>query len=73
MEDSYKMGETLNGESGLDINQEKQIIEDALSHLNLENATNATITLAMKDLGIQRCVTYMLFHLFSCFYLLFIL
>ncbi|KAL8112885.1 hypothetical protein AgCh_020258 [Apium graveolens] len=31
MEDPYKMGETLNGEGGLDIYKEKQIIEDALS------------------------------------------
>lgn len=53
-EDPYKMGEALNGERGLDINKEKQIIEDALSQLNHENATNETITLAMKELGIQR-------------------
>ncbi|XP_074354978.1 fatty acyl-CoA reductase 3-like [Apium graveolens] len=54
MEDPYKMGETLNGEGGLDIYKEKQIIEDALSQLNHENASNETITLALKELGILR-------------------
>ncbi|XP_074326145.1 fatty acyl-CoA reductase 3-like [Apium graveolens] len=54
MEDPYKMGETLNGEGGLDIYKEKQIIEDALSQLNHKNAYNETIILALKELGIQR-------------------
>lgn len=54
MEDPYKMGETLNGERGLDVNHEKQVIEEALFQLNQQNATNEAITAAMKELGIQR-------------------
>ncbi|KAL1823788.1 hypothetical protein DCAR_0311796 [Daucus carota subsp. sativus] len=58
VEDPYKMGETLNGERGLDVNHEKQVIEEALFQLNQQNATNEAITAAMKELGIQRARHY---------------
>ena len=54
LENSYSMGETLNGTSGLDINMEMKIVEERLSELRAWEATEGDITLAMKDLGIQR-------------------
>ncbi|XP_031112843.1 alcohol-forming fatty acyl-CoA reductase-like [Ipomoea triloba] len=57
-ETPYQMGETLNGKCGLDIEREKKIIEETLKTLRAENASEKSITLAMKDLGIQRARTY---------------
>ncbi|KAI3748187.1 hypothetical protein L6452_11109 [Arctium lappa] len=55
LETPYKLGETLNGANGLDINTEKKIIEEKLKELSSdETATDKSITLAMKDLGIER-------------------
>ncbi|MBA0553078.1 hypothetical protein Golob_012295 [Gossypium lobatum] len=54
LENSYSMGETLNGVSGLDINFEKNVIEQKLNELRLLGASDKEITQAMKDLGIQR-------------------
>ncbi|MBA0609834.1 hypothetical protein Godav_010767 [Gossypium davidsonii] len=54
LENSYSMGETLNGVSGLDINFEKNVIEQKLNELRLLGASDKDITQAMKDLGIQR-------------------
>lgn len=56
LENSYSMGETLNGVSGLDINVEKKIIEEKLDELRLQGASDKEITRAMKDLGIERFV-----------------
>ncbi|GLU19213.1 hypothetical protein SLE2022_354740 [Rubroshorea leprosula] len=58
LENSYSMGETLNGVSGLDIDAEKQIAEDKLNQLQAQGASPQAITQAMKDLGIQRANTY---------------
>lgn len=58
LENSYSMGETLNGVSGLDINFEKGIIEQKLNELRLQGASDKDITQAMKDLGIQRLVIF---------------
>ncbi|KAG4185839.1 hypothetical protein ERO13_A08G004500v2 [Gossypium hirsutum] len=58
LENSYRMGETLNGVSGLDINFEKKIIEQKLNELRLLGASDKDITQAMKDLGIQRARFY---------------
>ncbi|KAG8484832.1 hypothetical protein CXB51_021721 [Gossypium anomalum] len=58
LENSYSMGETLNGVSGLDINFEKKIIEQKLNELRLLGASDKDITQAMKDLGIQRARFY---------------
>ncbi|KAK5818465.1 hypothetical protein PVK06_023402 [Gossypium arboreum] len=58
VENSYRMGETLNGVSGLDVNIEKQVVEDQLHLLRLQGASDKDITIAMKDLGIQRARRY---------------
>ncbi|GMP99006.1 hypothetical protein CsSME_00046659 [Camellia sinensis var. sinensis] len=58
LENPYSMGETLNGILGLDIEFEKKIVEERLSELRAKEVTEAEITLAMKDLGIQRARKY---------------
>ncbi|KAL5830867.1 hypothetical protein ACOSQ4_016221 [Xanthoceras sorbifolium] len=58
LENSYKMGETLNGASGLDIDVEKKVVEQELNELHAEGASEQDITLAMKDLGIKRAKIY---------------
>ncbi|CAI9105582.1 OLC1v1004531C1 [Oldenlandia corymbosa var. corymbosa] len=54
LETPYHMGETLNETPGLDVENEKKIIDEKLQELDDENATEKDVTLAMKDLGIQR-------------------
>ncbi|CAA0810676.1 Fatty acyl-CoA reductase 3 [Striga hermonthica] len=54
LESPYKMGETLNGTFGLDIDEEKKLVDETLKHLRDENHTEDFITTTMKDLGIQR-------------------
>lgn len=55
LETPFSLGETLNGEIGLDIEQEKRIMEDTLNMLKSDNtSTDKAITLAMKDLGMRR-------------------
>ncbi|KAK9061611.1 hypothetical protein SSX86_018793 [Deinandra increscens subsp. villosa] len=55
LETPYHLGNALNGAPGLDINIEKKIIEEKLKELSYdETATDKSITLAMKDLGIER-------------------
>ncbi|KAE8697042.1 Alcohol-forming fatty acyl-CoA reductase [Hibiscus syriacus] len=58
LENPYSMGETLNGVSGLDINVEKEIIEQKLNELRVQRASDKEITRSMKDLGIQRARFY---------------
>ncbi|KAK4441284.1 Alcohol-forming fatty acyl-CoA reductase [Sesamum alatum] len=55
-EKPFHMGETLDGSkiSYLDINEEKKIMEEKLSKLQTQKATEKEITRAMKDLGIER-------------------
>lgn len=53
-ETPYQMGETLNGTCGLDIDREKKMIEESLKNLRAENASEKSITSAMKELGLQR-------------------
>ena len=55
-EHPFKMGETLNGTFGLDIEEEKRVMEERLNELQSEGATQEAITLAMKDLAMQRSV-----------------
>ncbi|KAG5525632.1 hypothetical protein RHGRI_032068 [Rhododendron griersonianum] len=55
LEKPYCMGETLNG-LNLDLDMEKKIMEERLIELQAKEATEQEITLAMKDLGIQRTV-----------------
>ncbi|KAK1409996.1 hypothetical protein QVD17_36528 [Tagetes erecta] len=55
LETPYELGKALNGAHGLDINTEKKIIEERLKELSYdETATDKSITMAMKDLGIER-------------------
>lgn len=55
LETPYKMGETLNGASGLDIDGEKRLIDDTLKSLKADqNCSDDFIKSKMKDLGIQR-------------------
>ncbi|KAI7756529.1 hypothetical protein M8C21_013358, partial [Ambrosia artemisiifolia] len=55
LETPHRLGEALNRSPGLDINTEKKIIEEKLKELSSdETANDKSITLAMKDLGIQR-------------------
>nr|GEW62311.1 fatty acyl-CoA reductase 3-like [Tanacetum cinerariifolium] len=59
LETPYYLGDTLNEVNGLDIKQEKMIIEDTLNKLKFDrDANDKTITLAMKDLGMQRANHY---------------
>lgn len=50
------MGETLAGAkiTHLDIDTEKKIIDETLTALQADKCTETEITIAMKDLGIQR-------------------
>ncbi|PON84334.1 Fatty acyl-CoA reductase [Trema orientale] len=54
LENPYHMGDTLNGATGLDINNELRLVEEKLKELQAEEATEPEITLAMKDFGIER-------------------
>ncbi|KAK9279091.1 hypothetical protein L1049_012766 [Liquidambar formosana] len=53
LENSFNMGESLNGTSGLDIDAEIKLADQKLNELRAEGATEAEITSAMKDLGIK--------------------
>ncbi|XP_071701092.1 fatty acyl-CoA reductase 3-like [Rutidosis leptorrhynchoides] len=58
-ETRYNWGESLNGTSGLDINEERKIVEDKLKELKSDhNIDEKSIKLAMKDLGMQRANLY---------------
>ncbi|KAJ4718845.1 Fatty acyl-CoA reductase [Melia azedarach] len=54
LENSYQIGETLNGESNLNIDVEKNLVEQEMNKLKAEGASEKEITVAMKDLGINR-------------------
>ncbi|KAH6836680.1 Jojoba acyl CoA reductase-related male sterility protein [Perilla frutescens var. hirtella] len=54
LETPYKMGETLNGTIGLDIDAEKKLIDETLKSLKAENYSDDFIQSKMKELGIQR-------------------
>uniref|UniRef100_A0A2P2NYX7 Fatty acyl-CoA reductase n=1 Tax=Rhizophora mucronata TaxID=61149 RepID=A0A2P2NYX7_RHIMU len=58
LETPYKLGETLNGVSGLDINYEKKLAEEKLIQLQAEGASVQVIKEAMKDMGIKRAKAY---------------
>ncbi|XP_071724542.1 fatty acyl-CoA reductase 3-like [Rutidosis leptorrhynchoides] len=57
-ETPYSYGQSLNGEPGLDVENEKKVIEQELNMLRAEGASNEEIALAMKDLGIKRARVY---------------
>lgn len=54
MESSYKMGDSLNGVKGLDIEEEQAIVADKLKQLKENGATEEFVTQTMKDLGLER-------------------
>lgn len=53
-EKPHRLGETLNGVSGLDIEYEKKLIDTNLDELTAEGATETEIEHAMKDVGTKR-------------------
>ena len=61
LESSNQMGETLNGTTGLDINNKARLIEEKLKELLAEETNEATITLAIKDFGIKRLFFFLIF------------
>ncbi|XP_022957707.1 fatty acyl-CoA reductase 3-like [Cucurbita moschata] len=58
LESSYKMGDSLNGFKGLDIEEEQAIVADKLKQLKESGATEEFVTQAMKDLGLERANLY---------------
>ncbi|KAF5772761.1 putative oxidoreductase [Helianthus annuus] len=59
LETPYHLGESLNGTNGLDIYEERRIVEDKLKELKSDNnANDKSIKIAMKDLGLQRANHY---------------
>lgn len=57
-EKSFILGETLNKNSYLDIDVERKVIEDKLRELEGQTLTSKEVTIAMKDLGIQRATLH---------------
>ncbi|OWM73674.1 hypothetical protein CDL15_Pgr026774 [Punica granatum] len=57
-EKPYRMGETLNGASGLDIDAERGVVEERLKQLQGAAASDKATSIAMKELGIKRAKIY---------------
>lgn len=66
-EQPFRMGDTLPGAKIpiLDINAEKDIIEERLRFLQTQKLSDKEITRSMKDLGIERLIQNP--HNFTCF------
>lgn len=58
LEDPYPMGETLNGTPGLDVEVEKKLVEEKLNDFRAKGVTEKEITMAMKEMGIERAKVY---------------
>ncbi|KAM7528097.1 hypothetical protein LguiB_031507 [Lonicera macranthoides] len=58
LEKPIKMGESLNGALGLDVDAEKKLVEETLNDLLSKEATQEAITTTLMDLGIQRARKY---------------
>ncbi|XP_050212535.1 fatty acyl-CoA reductase 3-like [Mercurialis annua] len=58
LESPCKIGETLNGISGLDIDEEKKLVDDKLNQLQAEGASDREIKDAMQQMGNQRANMY---------------
>ncbi|KAL4577049.1 hypothetical protein LXL04_013150 [Taraxacum kok-saghyz] len=55
LETPYRLGDAFNSVNGLEINTEEKVIEEKLKELNNDKtATDKSIKLAMKKLGIER-------------------
>lgn len=50
------MGESLNGTIGLNIESEQKLVEETVNKLINNGATEETITLTMKHLGLKRYI-----------------
>ncbi|KAL8151153.1 hypothetical protein V2J09_020961 [Rumex salicifolius] len=57
-ESSYRLGQTLNGEPGLDIEEEKRVMEKKLRELQAQGVSDEVAKLTMKDMGIERARKY---------------
>ncbi|KAL5714574.1 alcohol-forming fatty acyl-CoA reductase [Ranunculus cassubicifolius] len=58
IDNPFKMGETLNGNLGLDVEQEHKIIQQKMLELQARHATKQEETIAMRELGMQRSRFY---------------
>ncbi|GMY15843.1 alcohol-forming fatty acyl-CoA reductase-like [Fagus crenata] len=58
LESPFHMEETFKGTSRLDINAEKELVEEYLDRLRVQGATKEAITSTMKDFGITRAKLY---------------
>ncbi|KAL8057805.1 hypothetical protein ABFX02_04G207300 [Erythranthe guttata] len=58
LETPFNMGATLNGTRGLEIDNEKKIVDELLKKLRAESAPQKYIASTMKELGIQRANKY---------------
>ncbi|XP_043697197.1 fatty acyl-CoA reductase 3-like [Telopea speciosissima] len=58
MEKPFRMGETLNGTPGLDIEEELKLVEEKMKELRALGAPKSAETFAMKELGINRARFY---------------
>ncbi|KAJ4958802.1 hypothetical protein NE237_025913 [Protea cynaroides] len=58
LEKPFKMGETLNGTPGLDIEQEFKLVDEKLRELQALGASKTAETFSMKELGLTRARHY---------------
>lgn len=59
LETPHYLGESLNGTSGLDIDEERKIVEEKLKEAKSDqNSNDKSIRIAMKNLGMQRSNHY---------------
>ncbi|ESQ42200.1 hypothetical protein EUTSA_v10013371mg [Eutrema salsugineum] len=58
LENSFAMGETLNGKAKVDINAEMQLVEQKLKQLREQRCSEQETNEAMKDLGLERAKLY---------------
>lgn len=59
LETPYELGKSLNGRKGLDVDEERKIVEDTLKIIKSDpDANEKSIKLAMKHLGMQRANEY---------------
>ncbi|KAL0417613.1 UNVERIFIED_CONTAM: Fatty acyl-CoA reductase 3 [Sesamum radiatum] len=58
LEKPFKLGDTLNGTSGLNIDMEKVLVEEKLEELRTIKASEKHVTSVMRDFGIQRARKY---------------
>lgn len=58
VEDPIHLGVSLNGVPGLDIGIEKKVVKEKLNELHAKGATEHDIEVAMKDLGMERYISW---------------